>query len=80
MKKPYKLDQNDKFRVVETHETLSLNDDYKLIYASSNHEFHYYSENSEKRVADCSIGHDSRITEFEKKLLFNIIYHLSNLP
>lgn len=79
MKIPYKLDQNQVFDITETHETPSYNDEYKFIESSEYPKFHYYSENSKKRVADCSMGHNSNLSLFEKKLLFNIIYHLSQL-
>ena len=77
---PYKIGQNQEFDVVDTHETPIYNSEYKIIEFIGNSEHHYYSENPEKRIADCSMGHNSNLSENEKKLLFNIIYHLSQLP
>lgn len=77
---PYKIGQNQKFDVVCTHETPKYNEEFKIIEFSDNPDFHYYSENPEKRIADCSMGHNYNLSENEKKLLFNIIYHLSQLP
>lgn len=80
---PYKIDQNQEpgyFDVIDTHETSIYNSEYKIIESSENSIYHYYSENPEKRIADCAMGHNKNLKEIEKKLLFNIIYHLSQLP
>ena len=74
---PYLIGES--FSIAETHETPMYDPKYKIIESYDDPQFHYYSENSEKRIADCSMGHDNRITNDEKKLLFNIIYHLSQL-
>lgn len=74
---PYKLDPE--FDVAETHETPMYEKQYQIIGSKEKPEYHYYSENSEKRVADISMGHNNQITPNEKKLLFNIICHLSQL-
>ena len=74
---PYKLDPE--FDVAKTHETPMYDNQYQIIGSKEKPEYHYYSENSEKRVADISMGHNNQITPNEKKLLFNIICHLSQL-
>lgn len=77
MRFPYTID--DDFEIAKTHETPMYDPQYKIIESSEYPQYHYYSENPEKRIADCSMGHDNRITDDEKKLLFNIIYRLSQL-
>lgn len=68
------------FNIAETHETPMYDPKYTVIAASNNHEIHYYSENTLKRIGDCSMGHNIHISLNEKKLLYNILYHLSQLP
>ena len=76
LKFPFQI--NDTFDVSPTHETTAYDSKYKII-ESSDGKYHYYSENSQKRIADCCIGHSFNINNNEKKLLYNIIYHLSKL-
>lgn len=68
------------FSICETHETPIYDDQYMIVESAESGKHHYYSENSEKWLGDCCIGHRNHITSDEKKLFFNIIYHLSQLP
>lgn len=74
---PYLI--NTEFSVVATHQTAIYNSKYTVIESSDVPGFHYYCENPKKKIADSNIGHDNRINDEEKKLFFNIIYHLSQL-
>ena len=63
----------------KTHESANYDPQYMLIKASDANcnDAHYYSENLRERIADCSIGHNSKLTSDEEALFVNIIYHLT---
>lgn len=70
----------NQFVVTETHETPAYDPNYTIISPVNNDQIHFYCENSEKRIGDSSMGHNPNINLEEKKLLYNILYHLSQLP
>lgn len=66
----------NQFVLTETHETTAYDPKYTIISAVKNDKIHFYCEISEKRIGDSSMTHNPNINLEEKKLSYNILYHL----
>ena len=64
------------FAVGETHESACFDPKYAVIGFPNETEKFYYVENLEERFAHIQAGHSGYVTDEEKKVLYNVVYHL----